>query len=536
MTKTADFNKTEETSVFAKLSKGAKKLQSHLKGMTTQTVVMRNIEIMHLLKIGSKNTLAKYWRELLDTGWITRKKITPSMGYAMHEIGLYVYTIQFVLEKETAQETEPASVNKEPIIETHETDVSISKEETPIERDDMDTGHVVDTSNTSILVEEKEDAYKQEHAKTVVFIKNKEREEEVSKTSFEQNSVPSNTLANVQLENVSMYSLNSNGEWEANNNLYANDLEDGQSPVFKVADFEGMKIKYFVNKWGRRTPVIDYYFDDDAKNERYLEFLNIKEQELEQPVEIINEPIKTQDAMVHEQAIPIEEAIYASVQLKLTEQNAREQKLFEDDVYQEEKKQPQPQPQQRLKIVFGYDQDNRLHNITQDKINEWQTKYNLVNVCEELGRIENWLSNNQFDRRSDICKFIVKWLKKSQDRACSNLSSQGNFGFYNQTVNTQVMPEYPQMNESGFQEVVKSAKELGKNFSIEDAKAFIGYYSATNWTRGNTRISNWKSLLLAWRVDTKAQGMTTIRRGMKVDAQGKIYDELGNDVNDYSWI
>ena len=70
---------TNEIIIDEKLSAGAFRLYCYL-ASKPETWEVNNNDIKKQLKIGSKDTLSKYWRELIDAGWIEKSKAKDKNG------------------------------------------------------------------------------------------------------------------------------------------------------------------------------------------------------------------------------------------------------------------------------------------------------------------------------------------------------------------------------------------------------------------------------------------------------------------------
>lgn len=63
--------------------------------------------------------------------------------------------------------------------------------------------------------------------------------------------------------------------------------------------------------------------------------------------------------------------------------------------------------------------DNTMYPISQEKVDEWQSVYQAIDVKNELEKMKCWLNANPKNRktRKGIERFIVAWLNRSQDKA-----------------------------------------------------------------------------------------------------------------------
>ena len=68
------------------------------------------------------------------------------------------------------------------------------------------------------------------------------------------------------------------------------------------------------------------------------------------------------------------------------------------------------------KIYFDYE-TRKFINITDSHIERWKNAYPAVDVLTELRQMEVWADTNRKNRKSDWQRFIVNWLKRSQDKA-----------------------------------------------------------------------------------------------------------------------
>lgn len=69
------------------------------------------------------------------------------------------------------------------------------------------------------------------------------------------------------------------------------------------------------------------------------------------------------------------------------------------------------------KIFFDYDGDARIHGITKEQLDLWKENFPAVDVETELKSASAWLDGNRKNRKTDVKRFLVNWLKRQQDRA-----------------------------------------------------------------------------------------------------------------------
>jgi len=69
------------------------------------------------------------------------------------------------------------------------------------------------------------------------------------------------------------------------------------------------------------------------------------------------------------------------------------------------------------KIFFDYDGDARIHGITKQQLDLWKENFPAVDVDTELKSASAWLDGNRKNRKTDVKRFLVNWLKRQQDRA-----------------------------------------------------------------------------------------------------------------------
>jgi hypothetical protein len=69
-----------------------------------------------------------------------------------------------------------------------------------------------------------------------------------------------------------------------------------------------------------------------------------------------------------------------------------------------------------VKICFDYE-TAKFTNIIDSHVKRWREAYPAVDVLTELRQMEIWADTNRKNRKSDWQRFIVNWLKRSQDRA-----------------------------------------------------------------------------------------------------------------------
>jgi hypothetical protein len=70
----------------------------------------------------------------------------------------------------------------------------------------------------------------------------------------------------------------------------------------------------------------------------------------------------------------------------------------------------------RVKIQFSF-KDNCFENIQEETLDLWAGAYPAVDLNSELNAMSAWLVANPKNRKSNYEKFIVNWLKRSQDKA-----------------------------------------------------------------------------------------------------------------------
>lgn len=91
-----------------RLSKGSLQVYLYVSSKPNNWKIHNN-EIKKSLKIGSANTLAKYWKELIESGWISRIKETDKRGQFT---GSYNYTINTEIAKSDTSEEPKSQKNR----------------------------------------------------------------------------------------------------------------------------------------------------------------------------------------------------------------------------------------------------------------------------------------------------------------------------------------------------------------------------------------------------------------------------------------
>ena len=91
------------------------------------------------------------------------------------------------------------------------------------------------------------------------------------------------------------------------------------------------------------------------------------------------------------------------------------------------------------KIDFDYEV-LKFVNITDSHTERWKNAYPAVDVFTELRQMEVWADTNRKNRKSDWQRFIINWLKRSQDKARPTAPSWkgGGFGRFGNSKPTHV--------------------------------------------------------------------------------------------------
>lgn len=71
---------------------------------------------------------------------------------------------------------------------------------------------------------------------------------------------------------------------------------------------------------------------------------------------------------------------------------------------------------EKVKIIFN-EITREFDNITDKDLELWRNAYPAVNLNIELNSMVAWLMANPANRKTNYEKFIINWLKKTQDRA-----------------------------------------------------------------------------------------------------------------------
>ena len=69
------------------------------------------------------------------------------------------------------------------------------------------------------------------------------------------------------------------------------------------------------------------------------------------------------------------------------------------------------------KIFFDYSGDAKIHGITPAQLALWKENFPAIDVETELKAASAWLDANRKNRKTDVKRFLVNWLKRQQDRA-----------------------------------------------------------------------------------------------------------------------
>jgi hypothetical protein len=72
---------------------------------------------------------------------------------------------------------------------------------------------------------------------------------------------------------------------------------------------------------------------------------------------------------------------------------------------------------QMEKISFDYEGDCKFHGIDDETMERWREAYPALDVDYEILSAGSWLDANRKNRKYDIKRFLVGWLKRAQDRA-----------------------------------------------------------------------------------------------------------------------
>ena len=80
-------------------------------------------------------------------------------------------------------------------------------------------------------------------------------------------------------------------------------------------------------------------------------------------------------------------------------------------------------------IFFDYAGDAKIHGITRELLAQWKELFPAIDVPLELKAASAWLDANRKNRKTDLKRFLVNWLNKSQDHA--RRVSQDNTRFIN---------------------------------------------------------------------------------------------------------
>jgi len=83
---------------------------------------------------------------------------------------------------------------------------------------------------------------------------------------------------------------------------------------------------------------------------------------------------------------------------------------------------------EKQQIVFSF-KEKEWKNITEDLINIWKEAYPACDISLELAQMKAWLLENPDKKKSRYGRFIINWLKRSQDRGGSKKTVKGTSKF-----------------------------------------------------------------------------------------------------------
>ena len=83
----------------------------------------------------------------------------------------------------------------------------------------------------------------------------------------------------------------------------------------------------------------------------------------------------------------------------------------------EPEKSGNPGCRKKAKIFFDYEGDAKIHGIDQKQLDLWKENFPAVDVEKELKTMSAWLDANRANRKTNVKRFIVNWLTRTQDRA-----------------------------------------------------------------------------------------------------------------------
>jgi len=70
------------------------------------------------------------------------------------------------------------------------------------------------------------------------------------------------------------------------------------------------------------------------------------------------------------------------------------------------------------KIKITYNQEKSIfENIAENDLDLWASAYPAINLNAELNSMCAWLKANPKNLKSNYERFIISWLKRSQDKA-----------------------------------------------------------------------------------------------------------------------
>ena len=66
-------------------------------------------------------------------------------------------------------------------------------------------------------------------------------------------------------------------------------------------------------------------------------------------------------------------------------------------------------------VTYGYEDDGKLHGISENLLNYWKKQFPTLDIEQELRNAESWLDSNRNRKKRNIRSFLTNWMIRSQE-------------------------------------------------------------------------------------------------------------------------
>lgn len=458
-----------------RLSGGAIKIYLYLASRPDGWIV-KNSDVKEKTGVKSDSIISKYWQELLDAGWLTRKKGTPS---SQNKNGFYDYVLMSSPSQQgQSSHEESANFKKSEISRKAKFQESCNFEKVGVNHPPITVNtapapaidnYNINNNNTCLSLTEKEEIKKKEINRFNIssfgsfLLKNCDASEK------SENACPDGQKA---------ISQNSGGI-QNDNADFDGDMEDDEESA--EAFLNECKAVFKANPENADTGISETKdYPSSTPMESFRNMVISSESQIPAS-STTNSPNTPKHAFLEDSTSSIDKPLH--VTNTDSKGNAMLFDLGNDQPAKEITDNKQEKKDQALQKYRDFI-ENEIKGLTKKEKEIWQDAFPTLDIDYQIKKAWGWLIGNTSKRKKNIRRFLHVWFTSNENKSLSK------------NIND-IELEVPYPTQAS--EVIAEAAKIGYQMTEEKAEEFIANYKSKGWMNGNSVIRDWRYLLPRWK-------------------------------------